>query len=147
MPVQLTLAGAIAQGGREPEILSGSGRRSAGTWDGENGHRVYPRRLVGIVLERGSPPDVDARLERHGRGVGRVARREIGEVRRGGGEPPAVQRVEPGAYVRPLGTGVLEQGERDEEEPHRYRGSAATASLTRRATASSACAEIGRAHV
>ena len=43
-------------------------------------------------------------------------------------------------HVRPLGTGVLQQGEGSEEEPHRYRGSAATASLTRRATASRACA-------
>src|SRR5712671_3907718 len=140
MPVQLTLPGTITQRGREPEILSGSRRRSAGARDGEIEQRLDPRRLVGIVLQRGSPPDVRARFERHGRGGGRVARGEIGEVRRGGGEAPAVQRVEPGANISPLGAGVLQQGERGEEEPHRYRGSAARASLTRRATASRACA-------
>src|SRR5439155_8415811 len=119
----------------------------AGSTDGEIKQRVDPPSLEGVVLERGSPPDVRARFEGKGRGVGRVPPGEAGEIRRRGGEAPAVQRIEPGAHVGSLaarrggggrGGGVLQQVQRGEEEPHRQRGRAASASLTRRATASRA---------
>src|SRR5438552_13052138 len=52
------------------------------------------------------------------------------------------QRVEAGAHVRSLGAGVLYQGQREKENPHRQRGSAASASETRRARSEEHTSEL-----
>src|SRR5207237_1384634 len=124
-----------------PEVPGRAGGRGAGSTDREIEQRVDPPGLVGVVFERGSPPDVRARFEGQGRGVGRVPPGEAGEIRRRCGEAPAVQRIEPGAHVGSLaarrggggrGGGVLQQVQRGEAEPHRQRGRAASAALTGR---------------
>src|SRR5439155_10960630 len=64
MPVEVALASAIPQRGGEPKVVSRAGGRGAGARDRKIEQRVDPRGLVGVVLERGGPPDVGARLER-----------------------------------------------------------------------------------
>src|SRR3989454_12847585 len=64
---------------REPEVMGRAGSGGAGARDREIEQRVDPRGLVGVVLERRGPPDVRARFEGHGRGVGRVAPGELGK--------------------------------------------------------------------
>ena len=113
--MQVALARAVAKGRREPEVVRRAGRVGASASQRALQQRIDARRLIVVVPERLSPPNVSARLEDHGRGVGGIAPGKLGEVGGRGREPARVQRVEPGAEVRPLDAGMLQQDERGDE--------------------------------
>src|SRR2546430_12918122 len=84
--VQVALARPVAERRGEPEVARRAGGIEAGAANRELQERIDARRLVVVVLEGLRPPDVGARLEDHGRGVGGVAPGEVGEGRgRSGG--------------------------------------------------------------
>src|SRR2546423_1564278 len=98
VPVQLALAGAVAEGRPQPEVLPGPAR--AGARDGEVQQRIDVRHfeVVGVLGSR--PPNERPGFEDDGRGVGGVAGGKRGEVGGGGRELAGVQRVETGAQLR-----------------------------------------------
>ena len=99
----LALARAITKRGREPELPRLAGPARAGERDAQE--RVDTLELeVGGVLG-GRPPDVRAGLEHEGRGIGGIARRQLGEIARGAAKIPAVERVQARAH-RSEGLGV-----------------------------------------
>src|SRR5689334_9352966 len=108
MTMQVALAGAIAESGRQPEIVCRARRRGPRARDRDVEQGIDASTLVVVVFERSGPPDVSARLERHGGGVGGVARAELGEVQGGAGEPAGVECVETGPQVRSLDARVLQ---------------------------------------
>src|SRR2546430_11929752 len=60
VPVQLALAGAVAERGSEPEVACRSARRGDGPGDRAIEQRIDARPPVLLVLERPRPPDQSA---------------------------------------------------------------------------------------
>lgn len=92
VPMLLTLARAIAQRGRQPEIHRPGRVARARERQPQQGIDALQREVGGI--ERRGPPNVGTRLEDQGRGISRLARGQSGEIRGGALEAPAIQRVE-----------------------------------------------------
>ena len=110
MPMLLALARAVPERGGAPEL--GARRLRAAQRDAEQ--RIDARQLELRRIERRRPPDVGARLKDDRRGIGRVARGQVGEVADGALEITAVQGVQPGAQWR----AALQQ--EHEGENHRH---------------------------
>ena len=92
MAILFALASAVAERGREPEV-SGP-LRCAGARQRETEQRIDSRQLEFGGIAGGGPPDVHARLENDGRGIGRMGGAEAREVRGGAREIPAIERIE-----------------------------------------------------